>query len=226
MAQGYFITGTDTDVGKTTVALGLMAAFQKRGLSVAAMKPVSAGCQQTPDGLHNEDALRLMAQASIELPYDLVNPYAFEAAIAPHIAVAETGITMEIFPLVAAYKRIAKQADIVVVEGAGGWLVPLNEKETMADLAVALGLPVITVIGIRLGCLNHAQLTAESINAHGLMQAGWVANHLSTDMLKSTNNIQSLRQRLPGKQLGELPYCSNPDAENIAPYLDVTLLSK
>lgn len=226
MAQGYFITGTDTDVGKTTVALGLMAAFQKLGLSVAAMKPVSAGCQQTPDGLRNEDALRLMAQASIELPYDLVNPYAFEAAIAPHIAAAETGITMEIFPLVAAYKRIAKQADVIVVEGAGGWLVPLNEKETMADLAVALNLPVITVVGIRLGCLNHAQLTAESINTHGLIQAGWVANHLSTDMLKSTSNIQSLRQRLPGKLLGDLPCLSNPDTESITPYLEITSLSR
>lgn len=226
MAQGYFITGTDTDVGKTTIALGLMAAFQKQGLTVAAMKPVSAGCEPSADGLRNEDALRLMGQASIDLHYELVNPYAFEPAIAPHIAASESGITMQTEPLVKAYKRIAKQADVVVVEGAGGWLVPLNDSQTMADLAIALGLPVINVVGIRLGCLNHAQLTAESIHAHDLKQVGWVANHLSADMLKSSDNIQSLTQRLPDSLLGEIPYLNNPDAEGIANYLDVTSLRR
>ena len=206
MKRGFFITGTDTDVGKTTVALGLMATLHKKGFSVAAMKPVSAGCEQTPQGLRNEDSVRLMQQASVDLPYELVNPYAFAVPIAPHIAAEQSGITMQIPALLAAYQEIAQHVDVVIVEGAGGWLVPLNQTQTMADLAVALQLPVITVVGIRLGCLSHALLTQTSIKEHGLTQAGWVANHLIPNMPYAKENIDYLQQRVAGKLLGILPF--------------------
>lgn len=224
MKRGFFITGTDTDVGKTTIALGLMAALQEKGLSVAAMKPVSAGCAITSQGLRNEDALRLMQQASIQLPYELVNPYAFEPPIAPHIAAAKVGIEMKIETLVDAYQQIARQAEVVIVEGAGGWLVPFNNTHTMADLAVALKLPVINVVGIRLGCLNHALLTEASIRTHGLVQAGWVANQLSSAMLSARNNIDDLRQRLDAKLLGVLPFNEQADINETTLHLSVGAL--
>jgi len=223
MSKGFFITGTDTDVGKTTIALGLMAAFQQRGLSVAAMKPVSAGCTKTTAGLRNDDAMRLMQQASLELPYELVNPYAFEAAIAPHIAAAQNNVSMHINPLCHAYKKIAAQVDVVIVEGAGGWQVPLNKNETMADLAATLGLPVINVVGLRLGCLNHALLTAESIAKHRLQHTAWVGNTLCADMVCATENITALKQRLPGNCLGIVPL-TTPSYKDITQHLNISSL--
>ena len=225
MSRGFFITGTDTDVGKTTTALGLMAALQHRGLKVAAMKPVSAGCTQTREGLRNDDAVRLMQQASLQLPYELVNPYAFTAPIAPHIAAAQIGTRMEITPLVKAYQQIAMLADIVIVEGAGGWLVPLNETHTLGDLATALSIPVITVVGLRLGCLNHALLTQASIQAHGLKQAGWVANQLSPEMPFMSENLASLQQRIDAPLLGVVPYDIHQTGDNTARHLDVSSLT-
>ncbi len=226
MSKGFFITGTDTDAGKTTIALGLMAALQQQGLSVVAMKPVSAGCTKTLAGLRNDDAVQLMQQASLELPYAMVNPYAFETAIAPHIAAAQNNVTMRIAPLCRAYEKIAAQADVVIVEGAGGWQVPLNENETMADLATALGLSVINVVGLRLGCLSHALLTAESIAAHGLRHTAWVGNMLCADMVCATENIMTLKQRLPGECLGIVPFDvslshqqQTPSGRNIARHL-------
>lgn len=224
MSRGFFITGTDTDVGKTTVALGIMAALQKKGLRVAAMKPVSAGCEDTNDGLRNEDARRLMAQASLALPYELVNPYAFAPPIAPHIAAQQAGVQMQIAPLLEAYRQIARQVDIVIVEGAGGWLVPFNQQLTMADLALALQLPVINVVGIRLGCLNHAQLTTNSIQTSGLQQTAWVANRLAPDMPQADDNIHYLRRHLAGDLLGKIAYCKNTGVESIASQLDVSPL--
>ena len=211
MARGFFITGTDTDVGKTTVALGLMAALKNKGFTVAAFKPVSAGCAQTENGLRNDDALQLMQQASVELPYDTVNPYAFEPAIAPHIAAAEQNIEMNIDTIAQAYQKISAEVDIVIVEGAGGWLVPLNNTQTMADIARALRLDVIQVVGLKLGCLNHALLTSASISEHGLKQLGWAGNQLSNDMPYRKENIETLRQRLPDKCLGIVPMFSTTD---------------
>jgi len=210
MAKGFFITGTDTDVGKTTVALGLMSALQQKGLTVAAMKPVSAGCMQTPQGLRNDDAVQLMQQASIDLPYDLVNPYAFEAPIAPHIAATDQNVQMNIDVIKQAYQQIANQADIVIVEGAGGWLVPLNETQTMADAASALQLDVIQVIGLRLGCLNHALLTSASIAAQGLTQVGWVASQLSENMQNPSENIQNFNNDSLGNALASFPTWHKP----------------
>ncbi|HEC20868.1 MAG TPA: dethiobiotin synthase [Gammaproteobacteria bacterium] len=230
MGKGFFITGTDTDVGKTTIALALMRALQHKGLTVAAMKPVSAGCRQTKNGLRNHDALQLQQQASIELPYELVNPYAFAAPIAPHIAAAQNNTTMHIEPIVDAYQKIASQAEVVIVEGAGGWKVPLNDTETMADLATALGLPVITVVGLRLGCLNHALLTADSIAAHGLQPLAWIGNSLSPDLNCASENIDTLKRRLPGGCLSIVPFYPDPAApgassQPIEYYLNISPLT-
>lgn len=210
MARGFFITGTDTDIGKTTIALGLMTAFKNLGLSVAAFKPVAAGCIQTEHGLRNEDALLLMQHASVEMPYDVVNPYAFKPAIAPHIAAAEKNIEMNIDRIVQAYQKIAAEVDVVIVEGAGGWLVPLNVTQTMADIAKTLSLGVITVVGIRLGCLNHALLTSQSITSNGLRHCGWIANHLSATSTHDTENINTLRTHIPAPLLDEAPYTTEP----------------
>ena len=229
MARGFFITGTDTDVGKTTVALGLMAALKNKGFTVAAFKPVSAGCAQTENGLRNDDALQLMQQASVEFPYDVINPYAFEPAIAPHIAAADVNVEMDINTIVQAYQKIAAKVDIVIVEGAGGWLVPLNKTQTMADVACVLKLDVIQVVGLKLGCLNHALLTSASISEHGLKQLGWTGNQRSNNMPYRTDNIETLRQRLPGNCLGIVPILSTIDettfkTSDIAKHLNIDSL--
>ena len=203
---GIFITGTDTDVGKTTVALGLIAALQEKGLHVGVMKPVSAGCVQTSDGLRNEDAVLLMQKASVNVPYEVVNPYAFEPAVAPHIAAAEAGVVIDIEVIRQCYLDIAEKVDVVVVEGAGGWLVPINDNETMADIVKILRLDVITVVGIRLGCLNHALLTTQSIMTSGLNHCGWIANHLSPATERGVENINTLRTRISASLLDEVPY--------------------
>lgn len=203
---GFFITGTDTDVGKTTIALGLIAALREEGLRVGVMKPVSAGCEQTDHGLRNEDAVLLMQQASVDFPYEVVNPYAFEPAIAPHIAASEAGVEIDIKVISQCYLKIAEKADIVIVEGAGGWLVPISENETMADVVKALSLDVITVVGIRLGCLNHALLTSQSIEASGLNHCGWIANHLSSATERATENITALREHISAPLLDKVSY--------------------
>ena len=204
--SGYFITGTDTDVGKTVVTLGLMQYFQQQGLQVVAMKPVAAGCETTPDGLRNDDAVQLMHQSSVPLDYDQVNPYAFEPAIAPHIAAAQRGVRIEPEKIQQVYAALTDQADCVLVEGAGGWLVPVDGQRTMADLAVQLDLDIILVVGIRLGCLNHALLTAAAIEASGLKFAGWVANCLPPPQAGAADeNINSLISMISAPLLGVVP---------------------
>ena len=224
-ACGYFITGTDTGVGKTTVTLGLMLALQQQGHRVAAMKPVAAGCEETPAGLRNEDALRLQQASSVVLDYDLVNPCAFAPPIAPHIGASTAGETIDIDNLINKYKEISRQAECVLVEGAGGWLVPLNAQQTLADLARALGLKVILVVGLRLGCLNHALLTAESIQAHGCGLAGWVANRLPGEMAAVNSNIEALKARLACPYLGCVPLLDRLHATAVAAHLSVSVLN-
>jgi len=203
--RGYFITGTDTGVGKTTVALGLMAHLQGQGKTVAAMKPVASGCTHGDAGLENADARDLQYQSSVAMPYETVNPYAFEPPIAPHIAAAQAGVTIELDRIRLAFTEIAHRVDYVVVEGAGGWLVPLNETETLADLARILDLKVILVVGIRLGCLNHALLTSAAINASGCTLSGWVANRLPPLAECADENISALKSRLTVPLLGDIP---------------------
>jgi dethiobiotin synthetase len=219
-SAGYFVTGTDTGVGKTMVTLGLMRRLQDRGHRVVAMKPVASGCRRTVQGLRNADALLLQRQASLPLDYHDVNPYAFEPAIAPHLAAAEAGVRIEVEAIRRRFERLAAQADRVCVEGIGGWLVPLNEAQTAADLAAKLGLGIILVVGIRLGCLNHALLTQAAIVSAGLRLAGWVANQPSPGYERAGENITALRSRMPAPLLGTVPFLPGCSAADVAACLD------
>jgi dethiobiotin synthetase len=204
--HGYFVTGTDTGVGKTCVSLGLMRALQRQGHVVMGMKPVASGCSRTAWGLVNEDARQLQACASFNLPYQYVNPYAFEAAVAPHLAAECDGVPIEIPRIKQSCRELTAEADRVVVEGIGGWLVPINDTQTMADVALALGLPVIMVVAIRLGCLSQALLTAAAISESGLQLVGWVANRIDPGCEQQDGNIMTLTQRLPAPLLADLAY--------------------
>jgi dethiobiotin synthetase len=210
------VTGTDTGVGKTRVALGLCQAFAMRGNRVAAMKPVASGCSLTPAGLRNDDALALQGAMNVQATYSEVNPYAFAPPIAPHIAAAEAGVTIDFDVLDHAFEQLSSRSDVVVVEGAGGWLVPLDERRTLADLAVAWQLKVVLVVGMRLGCLNHAQLTAESVQRRGLILQGWVANAMDPHFDRLDENIASLRTRMPAPCLGVLEYAPLANSQTVA----------
>ena len=225
MAKRYFVTGTDTEIGKTTIAAGLLHAARGRGLSTAAVKPVAAGCQQTAEGLRNDDALAWQAECQPPLAYELINPIALEAAIAPHIAAAEEGVALTMELLAGAcWQVFDRHADLTLVEGAGGWRVPLNNRQTLADLAVDLRLPVIMVVGMRLGCINHALLTAEAIAASGLILAGWVANHVDPQMSRPQENLETLRQLLKAPCLGVVPWLPDASADAVATHLDIAPL--
>lgn len=203
---GVFITGTDTGVGKTRVGLGLLAAARAQGYRTAAMKPVSAGCAVTSEGLRNDDALALKRAATLDRPYALVNPVAFAPPIAPHIAAAESAVPIDLRRIQSAFKQLRSGADFCVVEGAGGWLVPLGPRTSLADMAARLALPVVLVVGIRLGCLNHALLTVESIRRRGVTFAGWVANVLAGDDARPQANVDALRARIDAPLLATVPY--------------------
>jgi len=217
---GYFVTGTDTGVGKTLVTLGLMRHLQGRGRRIVAMKPVASGCRHTAQGLRNADALLLQRQGSYPLAYCEVNPYAFEPAIAPHLAAAAVGIRIELGVIRTGFERLAAQADQVCVEGVGGWLVPLNEAQSVADLAAELGLEVILVVEIRLGCLNHALLTQAAIAGAGLHLAGWVANQPSPGCERAGDIIGVLRSRLAAPLLGTVPFLPGCSAADVAACLE------
>lgn len=221
MAKGYFITGTDTGVGKSWCSAGLMAKLKHQGHMVAGMKPVASGCRNTTEGLRNDDALLLQSQASIELPYETINPFAYEPPIAPHIAAQFAARPIQIDIIRDDYLRIAGQVEQVIVEGVGGWKVPLNENETVADLAKALDLPVIMVVGLRLGCINHALLTAEAIRSDGCELVGWIANTLDAGMVGQTTVIETLAARLEAPLLSVLPYMSELSAADIAAVLSL-----
>jgi len=202
--SGVFITGTDTGVGKTLIGCALLDLLKSDGISTAAFKPVAAGARETPAGLRNDDAERLMARATASVSYAGVNPVTLAPAIAPHIAARQAGIRIDIERLAAAYAFLRGRAQFVVVEGAGGWLVPLGPRQTMADLALRLDLPVLLVVGLRLGCLNHALLTVENIETRGLDVAGWIANQVQRDMPAVEDNITTLRARIPAPLLGHV----------------------
>lgn len=218
MQAHLFVTGTDTEVGKTRISVGLIKLLQKQGLSVAAMKPVASGCEWHDGEWQNEDALALSQQADIKLPYSQVNPYAFEPAIAPHLAAEQIGQTISLSRIESQFALIKQQADVVVVEGAGGWLVPLNDQQTIADLVQSLKLPVVLVVAIKLGCINHALLTVQAITGSGLTLQGWVANDFLQDP-QSTAIIQSLKQRIVAPCLGVVPKLA--DDEDASAYLQL-----
>ena len=202
----YFIAGTDTDAGKTMVACALLAKAKNQGLSTAAVKPVAAGCIETKEGLRNDDAEQLLAQCTMPLYYEQVNPVAFLAPIAPHIAAQKQGQRMQVDRLTGFISGVLMQgANLTLVEGAGGWRVPVNERETLADLAVALAIPVVLVVGMRFGCINHTLLTVEAISRDGLKLAGWVANCIDPEMAELDANIMTLQHRIQAPMLGVVP---------------------
>lgn len=219
MTKGYFIAGTDTEIGKTTIACGLVRKLADTGARVAVMKPVASGCRRTAEGLRNDDAEALIAASGEPWPYAAVNPFAFAPPIAPHIAAAKAG--MEIAPELIARqaRRFSSEADQIVVEGVGGFCVPLGEDFDTADLAVLLGLPVVLVVGLRLGCINHALLTAEAVARRGLPLAGWIANSIDPDMLYIKENLEALRRRLQAPCLGVVPHLQPPQAAEVAAHL-------
>jgi dethiobiotin synthetase len=205
-SRGVFVTGTDTGVGKTEAACLLTSGLASSGLKVAVMKPVAAGAQPTADGLRNEDALALIACANVHAAYETVNPFCLREAIAPHIAAAEEGIHIRTADIVHHFGELMRRADWVVVEGAGGWLVPISAEETMADVARALGLPVVLVVGMRLGCLNHAVLTARAIQASGLTLAAWIANDIDATFARHAQNLATLEHWLGLAPAAIVPY--------------------
>ena len=217
--SSYFVTGTDTGVGKTLVSAALLHALALRHERVVGMKPVAAGVVRSGAGWTSEDALALRAASTIEVPAELDNPVLLPDPLSPHIAAERAGVRIDITELVRRYGLLAQRADAVVVEGAGGFHVPLSESETGADLAHALALPLVLVVGLRLGCLNHAALTAEAIQARGLTLAGWVANRIDPAMQAQEDNIAWLQRRLVAPLLADIPHLAVPDPRAITVHL-------
>jgi dethiobiotin synthetase len=210
--RGLFVTGTDTEIGKTLAAGALLHAYRRNGLRAVGMKPVAAGCYETPDGWKNEDVEALCAASNVAAPSDEVNPYRFLPPIAPHVAAMRAGVVIDLDLIRARCESLSRRADAVVVEGAGGFLVPLGDDATFADLAVRLALPVVLTVGMRLGCINHALLTAEAIRARGLALSGWVANRIDPRMSAFDENLATLQARLAAPLIGVIPWMTPPDA--------------
>ncbi|MCL6557104.1 MAG: dethiobiotin synthase [Burkholderiales bacterium] len=206
MKAAWFVTGTDTGVGKTLVAAALLAASVRQGWRAVGMKPVAAGGEPAPGGLRFGDVETLIEAGNVAAPRDWVNPYALAEPIAPHIAARHAGVKLDLAHMARCFRQLAALADVVVVEGAGGFLVPLDEETTLADLALRLELPVVLVVGMRLGCLNHALLTVEAIARRGLVLAGWVANRIDREMAAFPENLATLKQRIPAPLLGVIPF--------------------
>lgn len=223
MTLRFFVAGTDTEVGKTAVTAGLLMAANRRGLRTAAIKPVAAGCVQTAEGLCNDDALVLQAAMSEPLTYDQINPVALAAPISPHLAAAEAGRRLTIAQLAGLCRgTLMLRADLTLIEGAGGWRVPISDRELLSDLPRELDLPVILVVGMRLGCISHALLTAEAIARDGLRLAGWVANRCVPEMSRYEENTATLRRAFAAPCLGEVPWLAErATAERVADYLDI-----
>jgi len=218
----FFVTGTDTEVGKTVASCALLRRAAQDGLRTLAVKPVAAGCEEIDGEWRNEDALALQQAITEPLPYQQVNPVALPEAIAPHVAAQRAGVSLSIQRL-AGYCRgvISRPGDLCLIEGAGGWRVPLNPRETLADLPKTLGIPVLLVVPLQLGCLNHTLLTLEAIHRDGLKLAGWIANRpRPTPMAAEPENLQTLRAALPAPCLGVLPWTRNPSPDALADHLD------
>lgn len=223
--NAFFVTGTNTEVGKTWVSCALLAAAARQGLRTIAIKPIAAGCERTSGGLRNEDALQLQHFMSEELSYSQVNPVTLEPAIAPHIAAQQAGLELSLSELVSHCSQTLGEAhDLALIEGAGGWRVPINDAETLADLPARLRTPVILVVGMGLGCLNHALLTVEAIERDGLPLAGWVANTQAEEMPCLAENLATLRQRLAAPCLGVIPYLPDETPQAAADFLDLSAL--
>ncbi|MGE6649199.1 dethiobiotin synthase [Shewanella colwelliana] len=221
----YFVTGTDTDCGKTFVSSALLHAAQARG-STLGLKPIASGCEVTPEGLRNTDALSLIAQSSVKLDYSQVNPFSFEPAIAPHIAAKHLGIGLSVDAICQHLETLPlSSADLMLVEGAGGWRLPLGGGEFLSQAVKQLSMPVILVVGVKLGCLNHAVLTQEAILADGLTLAGWVANVTDPNMAYLQENLTTLTELMASPCLGVVPYLPSRNVATAAGYCDIDALS-
>ena len=225
-ALNFFITGTDTGVGKSLISAAFLHALSRQGVKAAGMKPVAAGAELRDGVLWNEDVALLKSEASVDLPDALIVPCLFREAAAPHVAAALEDRTIDADQLLQAYRQIARQADAVVVEGVGGFCVPLTDDIDTADIATQLGLDVILVVGLRLGCLNHALLTAQAIAARGLKLAGWVANQIDPAMPHQAANLEALERRLPAPLLGVVPWMTTPSAAVAAGHIDFSRLTR
>ncbi len=228
MTSAVFITGTDTGIGKTLVSAALLAALNRSGRRAVGMKPVASGCEPAAVGPRNADADLLIAHSAGSPDYHAVNPYALADAIAPHLAAAAAGSEIRLDPILAGFAALSTNADCIIVEGVGGWAVPLSPALMQADLARALKLPVIFVVGLRLGCINHALLSARAIAADGCALIGWIGNRIDPAMACVDENIATLRERLPAPCLGVLPFAASPSPHALAAVVSaaVDLLSR
>ncbi len=217
----FFVTGTDTGVGKTFASTVLLHALRAQGRRAIGMKPVASGCERTPEGWRNEDALALQAASDPRPLYDDLNPFALPEPLAPEIAAREAGVCVQLPPLLAAFDRLQSQADAVVVEGVGGWAAPLSADLDQQHLVHALRLPVVMVVGLRLGCLNHARLTARAIHADGAQIIGWIANGIDPHMARQDENFELLKQRIQAPCWGRLPHAPGGDPAEFAGCLGV-----
>jgi dethiobiotin synthetase len=213
VARGVFVTGTDTGIGKTVIAVALIRTLVRQGLRVAAMKPVASGAERTSCGLRNADALALARAANVTAAYETINPYCFAPPIAPHIAAREAGSLIDTAVLRERFCELASLADCVIVEGAGGWLTPIGPGQSMADIASALALPVVLVVGLRLGCLNHAALTARALASCAAQRAGWIGNSIDREFDRKTDTIAALEELLQEPAAMVVSYASQtPEA--------------
>ena len=220
-----YVTGTDTGIGKTLASCALLHALRGHGLRAVGMKPVASGCELVDGEWKNADALALQAAGGAGIAYADINPFALEHPLAPELAAREAGVEVALEPILAAHARLAQQADALIVEGVGGWAAPLSATLMQADLVRALQLPVLLVVGLRLGCLNHALLSARAIAADGLHLAGWIASHVDPAMERVEDNLAMLRARMPAMCWGVLPHAANPDPAQLALRLRIPVLA-
>jgi dethiobiotin synthetase len=213
--KALFVTGTDTEVGKTHVSVSLVKALVKHGLRTAVMKPIASGSSNSPEGLRNDDAVALAKASNVDVPYATVNPYCFQPAISPHIAADEAKVSVDTGVIKQNYQILAAQADVVVVEGAGGWYAPISTTQSMADLPQALNIPAILVVGMRLGCLNHARLSKEAIQASGVELAGWVANCIDPALQRAAENLATLERIMGCAPLAVFPSVPQPGQPDV-----------
>lgn len=223
MSKKYFITGTDTDAGKTLCTAGLLSLAKSQGQSTIGLKPIASGCEHTEEGLRNSDALALMEQSTLKLAYEQINPISFEPAIAPHIAALQEKKSLSAERIVGLLRGtlMTKRVDFTCIEGAGGWRVPLNPREYLSAVPKEMNLPVILVVGMKLGCINHAMLTVEAIQRDGLTVAGWIANQVEPDMPVYKENLLTLQTLIHAPMLGEVPYLQHATAEAAAEFLSL-----
>jgi dethiobiotin synthetase len=219
-----YVTGTDTGIGKTLASCALLHALRGRGLRAAGMKPVASGCERIDGQWRNADALALQAAGEPGMAYADINPFALEHPLAPELAARDAGVEVDLPPILAAHARIADRVDALVVEGVGGWAAPLSASLMQADLVRALRLPVVLVVGLRLGCINHALLSTRAIAADGARLAGWIGSHVDPAMERVADNIAMLRARMPAPCWGVLPHAPGADPASLAQHLRIPAL--